>query len=463
MTRAATTDVIPGVAGLSVGLPGREAPPGWRWVRLTHVARLESGHTPSRRHPEYWNGDVPWLTLPDARVHHGKVITETSQMINDAGLAHSAARLLPVGTVCLSRTASVGNVTRLGRPMATSQDFVNWVCSPALDPRFLMYAILAEGDHLLEFGKGTTHTTIYFPEVLAFHICMPGRAEQERIVEKVEALLAQVSAARERLTRVREILKRFRQSVLAAACSGTLVADSSNEPLRTSDREAESSAPSRPHGQHDLPQGWRWVRFGDLVLSLRSGTTQVPQDIPTSFPVLRSSSVRPRSVDLEDVRYLDCKRARPEDCIHDGDLLITRLSGSLEYVANCVCVLGVGERTILYPDRLFRARLLETRLGPYLVLCFSDPLLRRSLRIASKSTAGHQRVSASAVADFRLPLPPPAVRDSIVQRAQILLAVADAVDRRLATALHYAVRLNPAVLAGAFRGDLASRDTRPPL
>jgi type I restriction enzyme S subunit len=119
LSKKPTTDVIPGVAALSVGLPSQPAPPGWRWVRLTDVARLESGHTPSRKHPEYWNGDVPWLTLPDARAHHGKIITQTSQTISQAGLANSAARLLPADTVCLSRTASVGNVTRLGRPMAT--------------------------------------------------------------------------------------------------------------------------------------------------------------------------------------------------------------------------------------------------------------------------------------------------------------------------------------------------------
>lgn len=215
--RPASDDLIPGVAGLAVGNPGTVVPEGWQWVRLTDIARLESGHTPSRKHPEYWGGEVPWVSLPDARRHHGGVIHQTAQNTNELGLANSAARLLPTGTVCLSRTASIGYVFQLGRPMATSQDFVNWVCSDALEPIFLKYALMAEGDHILNFGKGTTHTTIYFPEVLAFHLCLPPLSEQWRIVEKVEALLARVNAARDRLAKVPAILKRFRQSVLAAA------------------------------------------------------------------------------------------------------------------------------------------------------------------------------------------------------------------------------------------------------
>lgn len=93
----------------------------WRWQRLTDLARLESGHTPSRRHPEWWGGHVPWLALPDIRKLHGKYAYETTENTNDAGLANSSARLLPPCTVCLSRTASVGFVTILGKPMATSQ------------------------------------------------------------------------------------------------------------------------------------------------------------------------------------------------------------------------------------------------------------------------------------------------------------------------------------------------------
>lgn len=65
--------------------------------------------------------------------------------------------------------------------MATSQDFVNWVCSDAINYNFLKYVLLSEHEAFLRFASGTTHQTIYFPEVKAFHICLPPKGEQHAI------------------------------------------------------------------------------------------------------------------------------------------------------------------------------------------------------------------------------------------------------------------------------------------
>ncbi|MCM8625386.1 restriction endonuclease subunit S [Accumulibacter sp.] len=173
--------MIPGDFALSVGRPDKETPSGWRWTALSDVARLETGHTPSRRHPEYWGGDVPWIGIKDATENHGRVLSDTMQHTNKLGIANSSARILPANTVCLSRTASVGYVVVMGKPMATSQDFVNWVCSEAIDHQFLKYVLLAERSAFLRFASGTTHQTIYFPEVKAFHVCLPPLPEQRAI------------------------------------------------------------------------------------------------------------------------------------------------------------------------------------------------------------------------------------------------------------------------------------------
>jgi type I restriction enzyme S subunit len=180
--REATARHLRGKYALSVGMPTAPVPKGWKWSKLTDLARLESGHTPSKSHPEYWGGGIPWIGLRDARANHGGIIADTIQHTNDLGIANSSARVLPMYTVCLSRTASVGYVVVMGRDMATSQDFVNWVCSEKLDHNFLKYLLLAEDETLLRFASGAVHQTIYFPEVKAFHICHPPLREQQRIV-----------------------------------------------------------------------------------------------------------------------------------------------------------------------------------------------------------------------------------------------------------------------------------------
>ena len=71
-----------------VSLEGTSAPKGWVWSRLTDVARLATGHTPSRRVPEYWNGTIPWISLTDIRALDGTVAQNTSQSVTELGLAH---------------------------------------------------------------------------------------------------------------------------------------------------------------------------------------------------------------------------------------------------------------------------------------------------------------------------------------------------------------------------------------
>jgi len=205
-------DFVPLRAGVFVGAPRH----GWEWIPLMRIARLESGHTPSRRRPEWWGGEVPWLALPDIRKLHGKCAYETSEFTNDAGLANSSARLLPPSTVCVSRTASIGFVTILGKPMATSQDFCNWVCGPNLDPDFLMYAFMASQDYLRELGSGAVHKTIYMPTIESFHICAPDVQEQRRIARTLRERLAAAELLTEGLQARLAEIERLPQRLLAA-------------------------------------------------------------------------------------------------------------------------------------------------------------------------------------------------------------------------------------------------------
>ena len=247
--RKATDEMIPGKGGISVNSPGTELPEGWDWVPLLQVARQETGHTPSRSHPEWWGGDVHWMSIPDANTHHGRVIHDTVQKTNEEGLANSSARLLPKGTVVLSRTASVGYVTIMGREMATSQDFATWTCSEALEPEYLMYALMSEGDDIRDFGEGTTHTTIYFPEIRAFNIKLAPLEEQREIVRSIEAAFGMVERLAVEADKAKKLTDRLDQQILAKAFAGKLVPQYPNdEPasaLLDRIREARANAPKK--------------------------------------------------------------------------------------------------------------------------------------------------------------------------------------------------------------------------
>ena len=232
--RRATTRTLPGHFALSVNMPSIRPPAGWIWMPLSRIARQETGHTPSRKHPEYWGGNISWLSIPDARDHHGKTIFETSQHVTPSGLQNSASRILPAGTVCLSRTASVGYTVIMGKDMATSQAFVAWTCTKAILPKFLMYLFITEVSSLRRFARGTTHTTIYFPELRAFHVCLPPLEEQYAIVQLCDRYLSAIERMTLGVLRKSGLLEELSQSVFSKALQGELIAHNpKDEPVET--------------------------------------------------------------------------------------------------------------------------------------------------------------------------------------------------------------------------------------
>jgi type I restriction enzyme, S subunit len=199
-------------------LPGiTMKPEGWQLVRLTDVAKLESGHTPSRRHPEYWDGGVPWVSLHDTGALDGPEISETAQTVSDLGIANSSARLLPRGTVVFSRTATVGKSTVLGREMSTSQDFANYVCGPRVHNRYLMHLLRFMQTEWARLMAGSTHQTIYMPVFRDLQILLPEVREQERIAEVADAVEAGIQAERDSLVPLRAVKASLASELLSGA------------------------------------------------------------------------------------------------------------------------------------------------------------------------------------------------------------------------------------------------------
>jgi type I restriction enzyme S subunit len=202
-----------------------DLPAHWQVAKPSLLARMGTGHTPSRSDPELWvDTSIPWLTTND--VHRFRrdeidVLSDPALSISRAGLVNSAAVLHPAGTVALSRTASAGFSVVMGRDMATSQDFVTWTCGPRLLPHYLLAVLRASRQDLLgRLAMGSTHKTIYFPDLEALRIPLPPLHEQDRAVELVQRVQRETRELLAEVGKLVDLLQERKRALITACVTG---------------------------------------------------------------------------------------------------------------------------------------------------------------------------------------------------------------------------------------------------
>lgn len=270
-------------------------------------------------------------------------------------------------------------------------------------------------------------------------LLVPPRAEQQRIADKLDTVLTRVDAVNTRLARVAPLLKRFRQSVLAAATSGRLTSE-----------WRESNAMHQP---------WHDMTLGSLIEDMRNGLATKPDESPAGKKILRISAVRPGVLDTTDHRYLTADEvdARIYN-LRKGDLLFTRYNGSLEFVGVCALV-SEDLPEYVYPDKLIRVRANTAVVLPkFIEIASAEAEARAQIEGFVKSSAGQKGISGSNLKSLRLSVPPLEEQAEIVRRVDTLFAFADRLEARLKAAEAAAGRLTPALLAKAFRGELVPQD-----
>lgn len=160
-------------------------PQGWKYDLLDTFATRCSGHTPSKSHPEYWDGGIKWISLADSHRLDNGYIYATDKEISKLGIRHSSAEIHPPETVVLSRDAGIGKSGVLFESMAVSQHFIAWICdnSQKLNSWFLYNWLQL---NKLEFERqavGSTIKTIGLSYFKKLKIAVPPYQEQKKIAQ----------------------------------------------------------------------------------------------------------------------------------------------------------------------------------------------------------------------------------------------------------------------------------------
>lgn len=158
-------------------------PEGWRRTTLGEIARVTSGGTPDRGRPEYWGGDVPWVTTGEIQFN---TITDTVEKITAAGLQNSAAKLFPPGTLLMAmygQGRTRGQVAKLGIEAATNQACAAIQLHDQHDGDFYFQYLSSQYEELRKLGNAGTQKNLNGGIIKNLEVPMPPCGEQRRIAQ----------------------------------------------------------------------------------------------------------------------------------------------------------------------------------------------------------------------------------------------------------------------------------------
>lgn len=448
-----------------------ELPDGWDWVELGELLLfVGSGVTPKGGQKIYKTSGIPFIrsqnVYPDG-LRLNEIVYISEQMHNSMARTH----VKPTDVLLNITGASIGRSTVV--PQAFGQANVNQhVCIirpvPEVDPWYLSQFLNSPigQDQIMESQSGVTRQGLNYSQLRKIFFPLAPLAVQQYLVTKIESLFEQSRTARTALTHVPVLMAQFRRAVLASAFRGELVEPDPNDETAVSLLEhihkAREQSPKKPIESVDtsdlpeLPIGWVWVRFEELLSELKNGHfSKAPAFDPPGIPILRISAVRPLSVKLDEPRFF---RGDFDDVLQyklrNGDLLFTRYNGSLNLVGICGMVRSLNN-VMIYPDKLIRARFFENTVSPaYLEYYFASALPRNIIEDKAKSSAGQQGISGKDLKDVPVPLPPLGEQQRIVAKIEAMFVQADIIDQAASVSLRRAEQVDQSILARAFRGEL---------
>ncbi len=481
-----------------------ELPERWAWVYLSDIVQIVGGGTPKSSEPTYWADDeIKWLTPADLYGLNEKYISAGRRDISSKGLEASSATLLPVGAVLFSSRAPIGYVAIAGAELATNQGFKS--CVPYVQgmSEYVYYFLKRSARKIDSQASGTTFKEISGAGMSKVLFALPPLAEQQRIVVKVdelmalcdqleqqqiessdthqilvETLLASLTNAADQkecasawqriashfdiLFTTKQSIDQLKQTILQLAVMGKLVPqDSNNLPasdlLKKIAREKarlikegkikkEKPLPeiSEDEKPFELPAGWVWVRLGDIASTRLGKMLDKSKNRGNPRPYLRNTNVQWHSFALDDVKEMRFEDSELDEYrVQPGDLLI--------------CEGGEPGRCAIWEDpskEIYFQKAIH-RVRPFSGVAVE--FLQVSLTKDAKNGDLGEYFTGATIKHFPgeklnrylFPLPPKSEQHRIIAKVDELMAICDALKARLNEAQTTQVQLADAIVEQA--------------
>ena len=236
----------------------------WPISTIGEVCAVVSGATPKTGNPDYWDGDIPWVTPKDLSELGQKHLSDTSRKITEAGLRSCSAKMLPSRSVLLSSRAPIGLVAVNTLPVCTNQGFKSLVPRDEfIAPDYLYWWLKTHREALERKGRGATFKEVSKKIVEEVAIPLPPLDEQKRIARILDAADALRTRRREALVQLDTLLQSTFLDMFGDPVTNPMEWDAF--PLADFCRTGSGGTPSRKKMQRYYEGGTiPWVKSGEL-------------------------------------------------------------------------------------------------------------------------------------------------------------------------------------------------------
>ena len=416
-------------------------PENWKWVRLGEIGIWEAGTTPSRSKSEYYiNGKIPWVKTGDLTDSILKSVTEN---ITQLALEETSLKIKPVGSVLIAMYgATIGKVSILGIEATTNQACCACVTYKNIYNKYIFYYLISQRDNLKKMGAGGAQPNISREKIIKTIMPLPPLAEQKRIVEKLDNVLANIDELKVNEEKLSILQKNFpdklKKSILQSAIQGKLTEqlatdDNVEDLLQAIKEEKERLIKEKKIKKQkplpeiteeeipfEIPKNWRWVRLGALSSVITDGTHKTPNYVNKGIPFISVQNIssgkykdtKLKYITEDEHKKLIC-RCKPEK----GDILFCRIGTlghpyivDLDFEFSIFVSLGL-------------IKLINKDINVYLKAYMDSPSFEWQINKVKVGGGTHTfKLNLKDIVNFLIPLPPLAEQKRIVEKLDKLLA-----------------------------------------
>ena len=304
-----------------------EVPESWCWTTLGEIGNWQAGATPSRMRKDYYGGNIPWLKTGDLTDGY---IYEIPETITDKALEETSVKLNPTGSVLIAMYgATIGKIGILTFPATTNQACCACVDYKAVTPKYLFNFLLSHKEEFVKMGGGGAQPNISKEKIISTLIPVPPIAEQNRIADVIERLIAFIETIDLNQGRLEQSLKLCKERILDMALSGKLIPqDQDDEPAIELLRKINPSFAPTDNRHYEnieliIPKTWCWATVGDVFMHNTGKALNSSNHNGVMMDYITTSNLYWDRFDLSIVKQMPFTETEIDKCtVTQGDLLV---------------------------------------------------------------------------------------------------------------------------------------------